>query len=342
MIMSKKRLIYIDACKAIGILLVLLGHTYNLPRPLYLAIYAFHMPLFFILSGFVHRNNESIGFFRYALDKAKRLLIPYFLFAFINLAIEFLWKTVYVKEALPANYLFIKLKGILLCYSNTENMPNCSPIWFLVCLFIASLVFWWLIKLQFRFSAPIVLALGTANYLLLPLCRDHTSFPFKFPTFLLAACFLYIGYYLKLLFEKPPKFLTHPLWPALGAILVFGICSCWVILTDNLVGMNENAYSNYLIFSITSVLMSAAFICLMKTTVRKTSPFWTFLGKNTLYIMGFNYVFRDIATELYYFTPYLRNHPIHWTVSFALTTAIALLFLLILTRLKRIFVKKST
>ena len=59
--MSAKRLDYIDAAKAIAIILVIIGHSNWLsaiPRVGGM-IYSFHMPLFFIISGFFWKYTES-------------------------------------------------------------------------------------------------------------------------------------------------------------------------------------------------------------------------------------------------------------------------------------------
>ena len=50
--LTKKRLNYLDYAKGIGILLVVLGHIYN--NSVKLWIYSFHMPLFFIISGYLY------------------------------------------------------------------------------------------------------------------------------------------------------------------------------------------------------------------------------------------------------------------------------------------------
>lgn len=58
--MSAKRLDYIDAAKAIAIILVIIGHSNWLsaiPR-VGRMIYSFHMPLFFIISGFFWKYTE--------------------------------------------------------------------------------------------------------------------------------------------------------------------------------------------------------------------------------------------------------------------------------------------
>lgn len=77
--MKKVRLEYIDILKGIGIVLVVLGHITK-DRELFQFIYAFHMPLFFIVSGyFLHEKKNFI------ISQAKSLLIPYFVFGILSL-----------------------------------------------------------------------------------------------------------------------------------------------------------------------------------------------------------------------------------------------------------------
>lgn len=71
--MSNKRNVEIDIAKGIGILLVIIGHG-AIPTWSKDAISSFHMPLFFILSGYFFRNENPLT--RIQKD-AKRLLLPY-------------------------------------------------------------------------------------------------------------------------------------------------------------------------------------------------------------------------------------------------------------------------
>ena len=57
--MSKVRDVNIDILKGIGMLLVIIGHS-GCPWPFYPAIYAFHMPLFFIVSGLFFSTKMSV------------------------------------------------------------------------------------------------------------------------------------------------------------------------------------------------------------------------------------------------------------------------------------------
>lgn len=81
----------IDWLRGFAAFLVILGHAIivfpvNLHeifwcKYLYNVIYSFHMPLFFAISGYCYSIRGG-GYCTYLIKKAKRLLIPYFVFAF--------------------------------------------------------------------------------------------------------------------------------------------------------------------------------------------------------------------------------------------------------------------
>lgn len=75
---ARKRIEYVDVAKGIAILCVVAGHTFAAYDPGSLQnkfIYSFHMPLFFILSGFFYKPQE---FKKAFWKKVKSLLVPYF------------------------------------------------------------------------------------------------------------------------------------------------------------------------------------------------------------------------------------------------------------------------
>ena len=68
------REIAIDALKGMGISLVVLAHiTYN--PVLATTIFMFHMPLFFLLGGWLH--NADVPALQFLASKARSLLVPY-------------------------------------------------------------------------------------------------------------------------------------------------------------------------------------------------------------------------------------------------------------------------
>ena len=70
------RILWIDVARGIAILLVVLGHCIgNLNDPRNRFILAFHMPLFFFLSGMCISENV-IPAKNYLVKKVKNLLVP--------------------------------------------------------------------------------------------------------------------------------------------------------------------------------------------------------------------------------------------------------------------------
>ena len=125
--MTKQRVEYIDILKGFGIIFVVLGHV-TLNRDLYHFIYAFHMPLFFIVSGmFLH---DKQGFIR---KQAKSLLIPYSSFGLLTFVYWWLVESRF--RELPAGET-IWGQFINLCFPIKTQYCN-VVLWFLPCLFLA-------------------------------------------------------------------------------------------------------------------------------------------------------------------------------------------------------------
>ena len=93
---APRRDLLIDVVRGLAIVLVALGHTNqgvarrgwwgtsNIGVHLDLAIYAFHMPAFFFVSGiFIKRSVSKRGERGYTLEKLRTMIYPYFLWAFI-------------------------------------------------------------------------------------------------------------------------------------------------------------------------------------------------------------------------------------------------------------------
>ena len=76
--MEKKRVLWLDIAKALGILVVLLVHTGKSFGPVSFFGGMFYMPIFFILAGMTFRYKPEERFGSFVKKKAKRLLVPYF------------------------------------------------------------------------------------------------------------------------------------------------------------------------------------------------------------------------------------------------------------------------
>ncbi|MBP9989017.1 MAG: acyltransferase family protein, partial [Ruminococcus sp.] len=73
---AKKRIDWIDMAKGYGMILVIIGHIVADKGIAFRLISSFHMPLFFVLSGYLFSNKKT--FKEFFIKKVKSLVVPYF------------------------------------------------------------------------------------------------------------------------------------------------------------------------------------------------------------------------------------------------------------------------
>lgn len=135
--LKSDRILWLDAARGIGIILVILGHIIPMDQPFCHVIYSFHIPLFFFLSGMVlqlQKKEAEAGAIESGSLKAKRfirrkcqsLLYPYAVFSFLGLvAIRYRDGLERFGDQLPGALFF----------------PGNGPLWFLPALFVSELLF---------------------------------------------------------------------------------------------------------------------------------------------------------------------------------------------------------
>lgn len=128
---NKQRINYIDVAKGFGIICIVFGHVMK-SGFLRQAIFAFHVPFFFLISGMTYncKQDKKQVFF----DKVKRLMIPYFVFSLISIVIYAV--TIRMGWIEGDGRLIPNILGMLYANSNTGYMEWNKPLWFLPCLFI--------------------------------------------------------------------------------------------------------------------------------------------------------------------------------------------------------------
>ena len=128
---DSERFVIIDNMYTFGMLLVLLGHIGLTPSfndtYLHQWIYAFHMPLFFWIAGFLF-DTRPRGV-KFLTRKAKRLLIPLFV----------LTTVVFLPKVFLSQFALRPIEGGWLSYLESLFIPSDNPVqplWFLTVLFV--------------------------------------------------------------------------------------------------------------------------------------------------------------------------------------------------------------
>ena len=154
----------VSFAKGIGIMLMVLGHTFFSAYGFAL-IYMFHMPLFFFLSGYCFRKSHLEDFRSYAKKRISRIYIPFVKWGLIFLLMHnvFFYLNIYndaygfggeVSQLYSVSDYLKKTFLIFFCLSGNEQLLG--GYWFLHTMVFASFIFYGLLKLKMPIVGGII------------------------------------------------------------------------------------------------------------------------------------------------------------------------------------------
>ncbi len=294
----------IDDIKGIGIFLVVLCHCIllyesNLDISLQTRfvdiVYSFHMPLFFVVTGITlglkYYSSESckrIDLGKVLKKLSLRLLVPYFIWSFVYILLEIRKnKWVFPDNIVERCYAVISGRGI-------------APLWFLIALFLAEVLF--ILSLKFigqKFLGKLlwevlfVLILGILSILAIRIYRTFISENFYLDFPLLAICrvvptlfFILFGFIIGLRFKKIVELdLKYKVLALLILLLFF---SAFQIAVKNHINMHILDIDHMKYFLLTGMLgsMIIIFLSVMLPSRMKILPE---IGKQSMIIMFLHY-----------------------------------------------------
>jgi acyltransferase len=134
-----QRIDWIDRARGIGIVLVVVGHALlSTSTGAFAAkvIYAFHMPLFFFLSGLLagRKHRDDLG--HRAAHLARALLVPFAFFGAVTLAFHLAYDSVTKRHAASLHH--VAEVTARMGYALVESIPDNNVLWFFPCLFLAA------------------------------------------------------------------------------------------------------------------------------------------------------------------------------------------------------------
>lgn len=274
--MEQKRLDQFDILKAIGIILVIVGHTVQ-SHYIINIIYSFHMPLFFLVSGYFLKHQENKIPIR---TYARRLLLPYLFSACVLVAISVGLHYFNQQEATGA-FSLTWIKSIL--YGNGaiwNNAPylGVGALWFLLALFWAMLIVQ--AVLTFRNSITPALCILLCTILALYTAKKQIQLPFSIQQGLFSSLYLYIGYLIKQ-YHPTIKLTARFSWIILLIIWIMSIKSGFLSILQ--------CYATPEIITLAGALAGTYFMYLLSVKIARTGNFLhnrlTEIGKLTLLIL---------------------------------------------------------
>lgn len=153
---SKPRITWVDITKGVAMFLVFFGHLGTQWFPALAgtlaAIYTFHMPLFFVASGFFFHARYTFG--QLAKKRAMMLLVPYYIFSVLALAkpvAQLVSPSLYKDGGDGAGGVIGSIVTIVFAQGN-------AGLWFLWAVFTGQLLLWVIVRLT-RNRIPVLTVL---------------------------------------------------------------------------------------------------------------------------------------------------------------------------------------
>lgn len=285
-IQRNKRVEWIDIAKGITMLLVILGHSvFGVLRG---AIFSFHMPLFFILSGMTGRFSANGTQLWTKCKKAFVHLVIPALILFVLTAVG----TVLVAGETPFTADFLKAKGLALLFASGSGFPIGSirvermgiP-WFLIVLFMGRVLLDLLHLKLGRWCGLACIGLSVAGVVI----GQFVWLPLSFDVVLVSLGFLWIGYWIRQYDFKKQSLLRFlivtALWAGALVLLKLGAAEGAV---RNYLEMSARVYPLYPLCIFTAVLGTMMVAYLSTMLVRL--PAWmrsvmSFIGEHSLMML---------------------------------------------------------
>ncbi len=278
----KERLNWVDAAKGLGLFLVIWGHflrggTWDVVRR---AIYAFHMPMYFILSGFVAHTKKGLSK-DHIKNYAYRLLTPSAIFLLLSLP-------VYFYETRHSGFTF--LQHIRTIFFIDGRIPYNDPLWFFIVLFITIL----LVDATQIFSRSlcykIACVIGTflCGYIVYSL---HIKLHFGLDKVIFMLGFYLLGHIMRIILPLLKR--SHIYIICVISAFVFLICG---IVLNEKVSVYSVHLGNYWLFVVSGICGSIVWFAIC-SLVQNVSIF-RFWGYQTIFIVCTHYFGITIVIEV--------------------------------------------
>lgn len=313
----------IDIIKGLGIILMVLGHC---GFPFTHFIYLFHMPIFFIASGYCYNQkySENIsGVANICIKRLRSLYLPYVAFSIAYLLFwnTFIQLNIYTNNInfltngvgnghglvnkLSIHQMLKQMVLILFFLGNGGQMGG--ALWFLRCLFAVTIGYviidYILGKVILKYRALIHLVIGVV-FMLVAFWLSKKGLKLQGLDLILATYVLFVlGTYLKNIKIPQNTFFIN---------IVISI-SCFIaLLICNVTGsieLSARIYTNPIFFIIAS--LSGWFLMYSLSGIinsNKLSGMFSYLGKNTIPIIGLHFLCFKLVSAFQLYVYKLPNY----------------------------------
>lgn len=298
---NKTRFNWIDWAKTIGIFIVVLCHVPQYPTFEHAFFCSFQMPLFFFLSGYLHKNSDTFG------DALKKywttIIVPYLLFQII---FYLYWYIAQKYDGHDVSTLYTAfMLPLLKCL---VGIPINGVTWFLAALLIIKLYANFILSKPYRVKLTIIscVIVIIVRYLMY-MNNDDVKISFAIDSMLIFLPFFFLGYFTK-------SCATFNCILKMKWILYMSTIISLLILSTLLIIDCESPIGTFLLFYLKGISGSLFIICLCMILNNIQSNIIYTISNGTILIFGIHWMFigsfnfflkqiSEIHTEIHYPTP---------------------------------------
>lgn len=290
----------IDMYKGIGILLVVAGHAWAVPEPVFKAIYSMHIPAFLLLAGFMCQPARAAQApASHVAVKFRRLVLPAWGMGLL-LSLPYLAATVMGRFA-PGEFgerLWGTLSGSAI---NDWNFVS-TPLWYLLCLFWLEAVAACLARWGATAAAIVMTVLGLGWILVSQGAGTWSDnppleWPLAVRSTASAMAFFGAGMWLR---ARGHVDFKRPRLTARRIMLALAVLALWAVtmvaspdvlnLSRNRIGQDPAAMA----LNLTAAL-AGTYVLWQASVLLPTSRALCWLGQHTLPVFGFNYAVNKLV-----------------------------------------------
>ena len=289
---NKHRIKWIDISKGIGIISVVMGHSFLVNgSALYLKtiIYGFHMPLFFIVSGYLMREYKDWSILK---KRAYSLLIPYVTYSVFIRVFDIVLD--YARGTKP-NVLQMLLGSVV----QIRGTDYAGVAWFLTWMFTAQIIMQCILKISHKekwrnIICLLCFILGTIFTNIL-----KYKLPWNIDAALVSILFLRIGMIYK---RKQDSIASkqRPIYMAsMALIYIISLGLNVYVFSGNYIDIYDGRIGNPILYVVAAVAGSSIVICLAIHCAHTViGRLLALIGQHSLTIYGLHMVINTILCQI--------------------------------------------
>ena len=283
-----KRIDWIDYAKGIGIILIVMGHA-GVPYITEYFGYAFHVPLFFFLSGLCFSVSKYNSFWEFFKKKCKTILLPYALFSVMWIALGVFRKT--ISGGITVGFVLAEFINYIL-------QIRARAIWFLTVLFLTEIVMYFVIKKIQSKKRLMLVSIISAIIGCLYYSVIDVALIWNADVVFTALPFFIVGYCMKssdVITEKLFRKENVHIWLVL--VLVVNFLNVKILNNDLFIGMFEGEYGNFGLYYFAA--FCGIFFTISASMQVNYSKILSYIGKNSIVFFACHQFVTTTADEIY-------------------------------------------